>query len=55
MYNLSDLVLNCPKVNYKLNYKPGFILCPKTKQWVNYDDIKHKVINYSKMTLKEKI
>jgi arginyl-tRNA--protein-N-Asp/Glu arginylyltransferase len=30
-YQLGELVLNCPKVNYKLNYKPGLLICPRTK------------------------
>ena len=54
IYHLGDMVLNCPKVNYKLNYKPGILICPRTKQDVKYDDVKDKVIAYSKMPIKYK-
>jgi arginyl-tRNA---protein transferase len=30
-YVLGDLVNRCSKVNYKLQYQPGYILCPRTK------------------------
>lgn len=29
-YQLGELVINAPKVNYKLNYKPGLVVCPRT-------------------------
>ena len=48
-YQLGELVFNCPKVNYKLNYKPGLLICPRTKEMVNFDDVKDKVIHYSKL------
>ena len=48
-YQLGELVYNCPKVNYKLNYKPGLLICPRTKQMVNFDDVKDRVIHYSKL------
>jgi arginyl-tRNA--protein-N-Asp/Glu arginylyltransferase len=54
MYQLGELVLNCPKVNYKLNYRPGYLICPRTKQTVKFDDIKPKIIEYSKMPIKYK-
>jgi len=47
-------VLNCPKVNYKLNYKPGKLICPRTKVEVMYDDVKDKVEAYTKMPIKYK-
>jgi len=53
-YQLGELVYNCPKVNYKLNYKPGLLICPRTKQIVNYEDAKSKIIKYSKMPMKYK-
>ena len=37
-YQLGELVYNCPKVNYKLNYKPGYLICPRTKQKVLMDE-----------------
>lgn len=36
-YQLGELVVTCPKVNYKLNYKPGFMICPRTKKLVPID------------------
>lgn len=53
-YQLGELVLNCPKVNYKLNYKPGQIICPRSKQMVYFDDVKDKIEAYSKMPIKYK-
>lgn len=47
-------MLNCPKVNYKLNYKPGKLICPRTKIEVMFDDVKHKVEAYAKMPIKYK-
>jgi arginine-tRNA-protein transferase len=42
-YNLGEMVKTCPKVNYKLNYRPGYMVCPRTKEIVPYDQIKDKV------------
>ena len=38
-----DMVPTCNKVNYKLNYKPGTILCPRTKNPVLYDNVKDQI------------
>ena len=54
MYQLGELVLDCPKVNYKLNYKPGLLICPRTKEIVKFDDVKDKVRAYTKMPIKYK-
>lgn len=53
-YQLGELVLNCPKVNYKLNYKPGQLICPRTKRMVYFEDVKQKLIDYSRMPIKFK-
>lgn len=37
-YQLGEMVVTCPKVNYKLNYKPGLIICPRTKKLISVDD-----------------
>ena len=37
-YQLGEMVKTCAKVNYKLNYKPGIIICPKTKKLVEVDE-----------------
>ena len=48
-------MLNCPKVNYKLSYQPGFLICPRTKRMVPFnEEVKQKVIKYSKMPIKFK-
>jgi arginyl-tRNA--protein-N-Asp/Glu arginylyltransferase len=39
IYQLGDMVPNCPKVNYKTHYKPGWILCPRTKKPLLYNDM----------------
>jgi arginyl-tRNA--protein-N-Asp/Glu arginylyltransferase len=54
IYQLGELVLNCPKVNYKLNYKPGKLICPRTKKMVYYNDVKEKIVKYSRMSMKYK-
>lgn len=54
-YQLGELVLNCPKVNYKLNYKPGQLICPRSKRMVYFDDVKDKLVAYSRMPLQYKI
>ena len=48
-YELGETVLNCPKVNYKLSYKPGILLCPKTHEKVPYEKVKDKVKYYSRL------
>ena len=53
-YQLGELVLNCPKVNYKLNYKPGQLICPRTKQMVYFEDVKDKIKAYSRMPIQYK-
>ena len=39
-YELGDLVINCPKLNYKLSYKPGCVIDPRTKKLISFDDVK---------------
>ena len=53
-YQLGELVLGCPKVNYKLNYKPGLLICPRTKKIVTLEAAKEKMIAYSKMPIQFK-
>jgi arginine-tRNA-protein transferase len=36
-YQLGEMVIGCPKVNYKMNYKPGLVICPRTKAIVPLD------------------
>ena len=53
-YQLGEMVLNCPKVNYKLNYKPGTLLCPRTHKLIPYNEAKDKVAEYVKMPIEYK-
>ena len=39
-YQLGEMVINAPKVNYKLNYGPGTVICPRTKRDLLWDDVK---------------
>ena len=50
-YQLGELVLNCPKVNYKLNYKPGILICPRTKAIVSFESAKERMVAYSKLPI----
>ena len=54
-YLLGELVVDCPKVNYKLNYQPGEVLCPYTKTWVPFSVCKDEIYKIAKMTKKEKL
>ena len=51
MYQLGELVLNCNKVNYKLNYKPGILICPRTKQQVKFDDVKDEILRWTRIPI----
>jgi arginine-tRNA-protein transferase len=37
-YQLGEMVVTCPKVNYKMNYKPGILICPRTKKLIYMDE-----------------
>ena len=53
-YQLGEMVLNCPKVNYKMSYKPGTLLCPRTHELVPYEEVKGKVKHYSRLPMEFK-
>lgn len=53
-YELGEIVVDCPKVNYKLNYKPGTIIEPRTKQLVSYELVKERIDHYKKMPIEFK-
>lgn len=42
-YVLGSVMLNSPKYVYKLNYKPGMVICPKSHQYVNFCDVEQKI------------
>ena len=53
-YQLGELVLNCPKVNYKLNYKPGLLICPRTKRVVTLEEAHERMKYYAKLPIEYK-
>jgi hypothetical protein len=53
-YLLGEMVPDCPKINYKCNYQPGTILCPRTKQHVPHDKCKQKMLDYKNLNSSEK-
>ena len=53
-YHLGELVLSCGKVNYKMNYRPGQVACPRTKEWVPIEKALPKMEYYSKLSMEEK-
>ena len=48
------MVINAPKVNYKLNYGPGTIICPRTKEDLLWDDVKDHAKMFLGLSSKEK-
>jgi len=53
-YQLGEIVLDCPKVNYKMNYKPGLLICPRTNVLVSFDNVKDRVREFTKLPLQYK-
>lgn len=45
---------NCGKVNYKLNYKPGIVLCPRTKKMVWWEDVKEQIKMFESLPMEVK-
>ena len=54
-YQLGEMVSDCPKVNYKCNYQPGIVLCPRTKDPLPYTDCKDMINIYKGMPMEEKV
>ena len=48
-YVLGSVMLNSPKYVYKLNYKPGRVLCPKTYKFLKFEDVKPRLEEIMKM------
>ena len=44
----------CPKVNYKIQYQPGMVICPRTKKDLMWDDIKDAVKVFEGLSSAEK-
>jgi arginyl-tRNA--protein-N-Asp/Glu arginylyltransferase len=36
---MGEMVKTCPKVNYKLNYKPGEVLDMTTFKWLKVEEV----------------
>lgn len=53
-YELGELVLSCPKVNYKLNYKPGYFICPRTKKLIPTEECIEKIKIITQIPIEEK-
>jgi len=53
-YHLCDFSLSCPKLAYKMNYRPGFLICPRTNDLVSVDKAKPYLEELSKMRIAEK-
>jgi len=53
-YQLGEMVPCCPKVNYKLNYAPGIVICPRTKVDLYWDEIKETTKVYEQLPIEEK-
>jgi len=34
-----------------MNYKPGLLLCPRSRQMVKYEDVKDRVLHYSRLPI----
>lgn len=54
-YHLGELVLDCPKLNYKLNFTPGQVLCPFSKIWVDFSEARPEMEKLQKMSKSEKL
>ena len=53
-YQLGEMVYTCPKVNYKLNYKPGLLICPRTKKLVEFEKVREQVEVMTSLPIGEK-
>lgn len=53
-YQLGDIVMDCPKVNYKANYLPGLVMCPYSKLNVPFEIAKETIDLYKSLTVAEK-
>lgn len=48
-YVLGSVMLNSPKYVYKLNYKPGMVLCPKSQKFIPFAQAEPKIKAYQTM------
>jgi hypothetical protein len=47
--------ISCPKVNYKLNYRPGIVICPRSKKIVPLEVCENKIRIVAEMPVEEKV
>lgn len=53
-YQLGEMVVTCPKVNYKLNYKPGLVICPRTKALIPIERCLDQIKMIASLPIEEK-
>ncbi|TNV81128.1 hypothetical protein FGO68_gene1509 [Halteria grandinella] len=53
-YQLGELQVACPKLNYKLNYQGGLVLCPTTFKWISINQALPKIKAINLMTQEQK-
>ena len=53
-YQLGEMVPCCPKVNYKTNYQPGVVICPRTKIDLLWADVKDMTQMYESLPIQDK-
>ncbi len=54
-YQLGDMVSDCAKVNYKCNYQPGLVMCPRTRVNLPYESCKDLIDVFKRLTYAEKL
>ena len=53
-YLLGEMVPDCPKINYKCNYQPGYVLCPRTKRNVPFEKCREQIEIVKGLSIEEK-
>lgn len=53
-YSLGEMNVMCPKVNYKILYQPGVVLCPRTNFEVPVSNVLETIQLLSQISLEEK-
>lgn len=53
-YQLGEMVPCCPKVNYKMNYQPGMVICPRTKRDIWWADVQDQAKILEQLPIAEK-
>ena len=53
-YHLGELIVTNPKLNYKLNYSGGLVLCPETFSWVPLQEALPRMQALASLTIEQK-